>query len=300
MQETFEQEVYEPEPWSPPEFEPEHRTFQTDDGLTLSYLDWGGAGGAEPGVPVLVMVHGRRAHARWFDPVVRDLSPHYRCVALDLRGHGESEGNREPASLQRYTADVVQFMNLFESQKRILMVHSMAGRFAILAHQLHGVKPDLIVMADTPLYRRPHHLRPEPEFKPKRYPTKEAALQRFRLMPMGTSAHPDLLRYIAEHALRQYEDGTWSWKFDEQTSTRPFGSDFPDAMELDLEGLDVPTLVIYGEHSGLVTPLEAQMMAGRLPKAKLVELPGTYHHIMLDRPSAFNRELVEFFAENNL
>ena len=51
------------------------------------------------------------------------------------------------------------------------------------------------------------------------------------------------------------------------------------------------------EHSGLVTPLEAQMMAGRLPNAKLVELPGAFHHIMLDRPSAFNRELLEFFAD---
>lgn len=296
MQETFEQETYEPEPWSPPEIEAEQREFQTDDQLALRYLDWP----ADPGAPILMMIHGRRAHARWFDPVVRDLSPRYRCVALDLRGHGDSPGDGEPASLHRYSADVAQFMKLFQGQKLILMVHSMSGRFGILAHQHHGMKPDLFVMADTPLYRRPHHNFPEPEFKPKRYPTKESALQRFRLMPMGTSAHPDLLRYVAEHALRENEDGTWTWKFDERTSTRPFGADFPDAMELDLESLDVPTLVIYGEHSGLVTPIEAQMMAGRLPNAKAVELPGAYHHIMLDRPSAFNRALLEFFAENGV
>jgi pimeloyl-ACP methyl ester carboxylesterase len=294
MQETFEQETYEPEPWAPPEIEPEHREFKTDDGLTLRYLDWP----ADAGAPILMMIHGRRAHARWFDPVVRDLSPRYRCVSLDLRGHGESEADGEPASLHRYSADVAQFMKLFSGQKLILMLHSMSGRFGIFAHQHHGAKPDLLVMADTPIYRRPHHQHPEPEFKPKRYPTKESALQRFRLMPMGTTAHPDLLRYVAEHALRENEDGTWGWKFDERTSTRPFGSDFPDAMELDLESLDVPTLVIYGEHSGLITPIEAQMMAGRMPTAKLVELPGTYHHIMLDRPSAFNRELLEFFGEH--
>lgn len=293
-EEFYEADEYEPEPWSPPEFRPTHHRFLTDDGVSIHYVEWP----ADPDAPVLLMVHGRRAHARWFDPVAAGLSPRYRCVAMDLRGHGESTANGEPATLDRYSADLAQMMDRFKDEKLILLAHSMAGRFAILATQNYGRKPGLLVMADTPIYRRPHHMQAEPEFKPKRYPEKEHALQRFRLMPIGTSAHPDLIQYVAEHALRQLDDGSWTWKFNERSTTRPFGSDFPDATDLNLEALDCPTLIIYGEHSVLFDREEAEITASRFPKSKIVELPGTHHHIMLDRPSAFNQALIEFFAEN--
>lgn len=290
----FDEIEIEPEPWNPSDLTPEDRFFETDDGVKLHYLDWP----ADPGVPVVVMVHGRRAHSRWFDPVAPGLSPAYRCLALDLRGHGESESNGEPASLDRYGNDLAQFLAHLSGERLILVLHSMAGRIGILAHDRYGQTPDLLVMADAPLYRRPHHARPEAPFRPKRYPKKEFAIRRFRLMPLGSAAHPDLLRYLAEHSLRKNEDGTWDWKFDEETSSRPFGSDFRDAAELGLESIDCPTLVIYGEHSALVDSEEAQRTAARLPKAQVVELPDSFHHLMLDRPGAFNAALREFFARN--
>lgn len=78
----------------------------------------------------------------------------------------------------------------------------------------------------------------------------------------------------------------------------PFGSDFPEADELEIEKIECPTLVVYGEHSALLIPEEAEFTCDRFPRGKLVELPDTFHHIMLDRPHAFNRVLLEFFQEN--
>ena len=283
----------EAEPWTPPETEPEHCHFEADDGVIIHYLKWP----ADEGAPVLLMLHGRRAHAHWFDPIVPYFAPKYLCVSMDLRGHGES-GSNGPASLQHYTADLAQLMSKFSDRRVILLAHSMAGRPAILANQEHGRMPDLLVMADTPLYRRPHHSRPERPLRPRRYPTKEIAASRFRLMPKGTSAHPDLLRYIGEKAVSQDEDGSWGWKFDDEGTSRPFGADFPEAEDLGLEQVTCPTLIIHGERSRLFTAPEAEQIASRFPNAKVVELADTYHHLMLDRPREFSAALLEFFGEH--
>ncbi len=283
------------EPWRAPEIEPEHRNFTADDGLELHYVEWP----SEAGSPLVVMVHGRRAHARWFDPVAVALTPRYRCVGLDMRGHGDTPAKGAP-DLNRHAADLAQFMESFRGGKRILLAHSMGGRVAILAHQSHHLRPDLLVLADTPLSRRPHHFKPEPPFKNKKYPSKEQALRRFRLMPPGTSANPELLLHVAEYSIRENEDGTWSWKFDEEGTSRPVGIKMPDWNELEMEKIACPTLVIRGERSILMDAEDARATASRIPNSKVVSVAGAYHHLMLDRPGAFNEALLEFFRANGL
>ena len=286
-------EQQDAEPWTPPEVEPEHRYFETDDGVRIHYVEWPSARDA----PTIVMVHGRRAHARWFDPVAMKLSPQYRCVSMDLRGHGESDGN-EPATLQRYAADIAQLVERCGEGQVALMAHSMAGRLAILANQDYAMTPDLLIMADAPLYRSPPKNKREPRLRAQKFPSKELAISRFRLLPPGTSAHADLIRYIAEHAVRQDEDGTWSWKFSEEGTSRPFGANFPSAEELDLEKLACPALVIYGEHSMLFDAEEAQMLASRFARAEVAEIAEAYHHIMLDRPQGFTDAVLGFFRSH--
>lgn len=53
-------------------------------GLELSYLDWGGEG------PTAIFLHGGSLSAHTWDLVCSALRPRLRCVAMDLRGHGDS------------------------------------------------------------------------------------------------------------------------------------------------------------------------------------------------------------------
>jgi len=53
--------------------------------LKLHFSEWGDAGR-----PNLILVHGSRDHARSWDLVAQALSPHFRMLAPDLRGHGDS------------------------------------------------------------------------------------------------------------------------------------------------------------------------------------------------------------------
>ncbi|MFQ5895121.1 MAG: alpha/beta fold hydrolase, partial [Nitrospinota bacterium] len=47
------------------------------------------------GLPPLLFLHGSGAHARWWDHIAPRFSDLFRAVALDLRGHGESERSKD-------------------------------------------------------------------------------------------------------------------------------------------------------------------------------------------------------------
>src|SRR5947209_5861246 len=75
--------------------------------LRLAYLDWG-----NETAPPLVAVHGAYQQAHSWDLVAPALAGDYHVMALDLRGHGESD--RGPASeyrLETYLADLLGFLD---------------------------------------------------------------------------------------------------------------------------------------------------------------------------------------------
>lgn len=276
---------------------PLHRYFAADDGLKLHYLDWP----ADPGAPVLAMIHGRLAHAHWFDPIIPYLSPRYHCVAMDLRGHGDSESSR-PISVNRVAADVAEFCEQFKGRKLILLGHSYGGGITALAQPLHHLRPDLYVMADTLIHWDPseHRKRRPNPTPPKRYESREEILGRFRLLPGGSSSPPEILRHIAEHSIRQLEDGAWTWRFDDEAVAHPPDGRLLKGEDIPLEKIETPSLLVHGEHSIVMTKHEVEKVGGRLPNAESVMIPGAHHHVTLDRPEAFAGALIDFFARHGL
>ncbi|MEK8107951.1 alpha/beta hydrolase [Micromonospora sp. M12] len=97
------------------------RGFFTVGGLRLSYLDLGGAG-----APLLAL-HGHYNEASAFAPLAEALTPRWRVIALDQRGHGESD---RAGSYERddYVADVAAFHR-----------HLGIGPVPVLGHSLGGV-----------------------------------------------------------------------------------------------------------------------------------------------------------------
>jgi pimeloyl-ACP methyl ester carboxylesterase len=104
--------------------EPTARSFRSQ-GLTLSYLDWGG----DPGAPVLLLLHGSRDHARSWDWTARALRRDgWRIVAPDLRGHGDSDWSPDSAYLASY-----HLLDLAD-----LIAHLGAPQVTIVAHSFSG------------------------------------------------------------------------------------------------------------------------------------------------------------------
>jgi 3-oxoadipate enol-lactonase len=64
-----------------------------------------------------------------------------------------------------------------------------------------------------------------------------------------------------------------------------------------LPRIAAPTLIVRGEWSPVLPPDLAAVMRSAIPRSTLTEIPGVYHHLVLDRPEAFVRALDDFLGQ---
>src|SRR5207249_4376580 len=95
-------------------------------GLRFHYREWG-----EAGAPPLVLLHGYTSHARSWDTFAGAMCEHYRVLALDQRGHGETEWATDgDYTAERMVEDVAAFAQALGLGRFALLGLSMGGRNA--------------------------------------------------------------------------------------------------------------------------------------------------------------------------
>ncbi|MFB7755650.1 alpha/beta fold hydrolase, partial [Streptomyces sp. NPDC056121] len=110
------------------------REFFVVDGRKLSYLDFGG-----PGTPLLAL-HGHYNEASAFVPMAEALAPRWRVIALDQRGHGESD-RAQRYERDDYVADVAAFHRRLGIGPVAVLGHSLGG---VNAYQYAARQPDRV------------------------------------------------------------------------------------------------------------------------------------------------------------
>ncbi len=262
--------------------------FQTLRAFRLHYLEWG-----SPGRPGLLFLHGGAAHAHWFDAVAPAFADRFHVVSLDQRGHGESQWP-EPAAYgtQDFAGDLLGIMDALGWSRLTLVGHSMGGHNAMAFAAWHPERVERLVIADSRPAIPPDRLammhrrgyRP-----PRRHESAAAAVAAFRLVPPETVAPPALLAHLARAGLIERE-GKWTYRFDPacNATRQPV-----DAWPL-LPTIACQTLIIRGEKSPILPRPMGEEMAKKIPGAALAEIPGVYHHLVLDAPDAFVAYLERF------
>src|SRR5437762_3131785 len=119
----------------------------------------------------------------------------------------------------------------------------------------------------------------------------EDAVAAFRLLPRETTADPRLLAHLATMGVVA-RDGGWVYRFDPEAnrSRQP-----TDTLSL-LDRITAPALVVRGELSPVLSRALADRVVTTIRGARLVEIPGTYHHLLLDAPAAFVAVLADFLS----
>lgn len=116
-------------------------------GIRLHVLETGN------GPQTLVFLHYFGGSAREWQGVMEQLSPHYRCMAVDLRGHGDSEAPASGYAVASMADDVLALIRASNSQDFTLVGHSMGGKvaLAVASRQPAGLRSMVLIAPSPPL-----------------------------------------------------------------------------------------------------------------------------------------------------
>ena len=187
--------------------------FIVRDAVKLHHLDWGNHG-RHP----IVLVHGSRLHAHVWNHFSRRFSDRYHVIALDQRGHGDSEwGAPDGYQMENFYQDLRAVVEARGLSRFTLIGHSLGGRVSMLYAHRHPELLERLVLVDiTP--GRPAVAAPAAQISddartaPGEFDTREAALAHLkRLMPRAPAS---LVEESVRHGLRETGDGRYTWKYD--------------------------------------------------------------------------------------
>jgi len=273
--------------------QPSSRSVPGADGLTLRLLEW-----SREGVPFL-MLHGFSNEAHIWDDLAPVLAPHYRVLALDQRGHGDSDGDPEGRyDFETMARDVEAVCEALGIERLVVCGHSMGARVAM---RFAGRNPERLaglVLVDAG---------PELDERGVSRITTEAARQALvfdsvdqyaaLLSRNYPAARPQAIARMARHELRERADGRFELKL-KLDLAKLRESRTPEVAEAQtreetkilwgiLETVPCPVLVVRGAASDVLSPEVAERMAEVLPRGELVVVPQAGHSVMTDHPDAF-------------
>ena len=251
-------------------------------GVRLHYMDYGTAGRT----PMLCL-HGGAVNAHWFDFVAAGFTDRYHMRALDQRGHGDSAWAEPPDySYARYAADVAEIVEKLDLRDFVMMGHSMGGLVSLAYAANYPGRVTKIVVIDSILVSAPDRVAALHQVggrEGRSYATEREFIENFRVRPAGTTAAPEILRYLAERGGRQGPDGRWRHKFDRNVYSKRVFLDIPPLWNK----IDIPVLLVKGGRSDRITPAIVTDVKSRSSRVDLVEVPGADHHVTLDNPEGF-------------
>ena len=259
--------------------------YLTVNGMRFHVLDWGGEGRTP-----LLLLHGFTGHAHAWDTLSIALQPHFRVLALDQRGHGESDPADTYGAITAFD-DISGVVAQLGLGSMVLVGLSMGGRNAIY---FTSKRPDsvqkLVIVDIGPVISARAAQAPAGPPEPETWGSiEEAAQHLFRGNPFPGIHY---YRWVAMHSLKARADGALVWGWHPSIKERRTQPDV-DWWAV-LRSIPVETLVLRGEHSPILDRDVAEKMARELPKGRFVEIPRAVHTLHEDNPEAVLAALREF------
>src|SRR5579863_246136 len=264
--------------------------FLSQDGLRLYYRDYGDPQATL--TPVLCL-SGLVRHSFDFDHVAMRLAPARRVLSLDYRGRGRSahDPNWRHYEPRTYVMDTLDLLTITGVERAIIIGTSLGGLLAmgIAALQpttvagvvLNDIAPELVPGGLARILDYIGSDKPQPDW--------ESAVRFLRvLLPrLAPDADDVWWRTLAEGTYATGSDGNlhFTWDFAIARAMRE-QAELPDLWALFRALKAVPTLLLRGELSDLLSEATARRMVLEKPDLVCVTVPGRGHTPSLDEPQS--------------
>ncbi len=219
----------------------------------------------------LVLIHGFAGKAEHWEPQLTYFSDKYRVIALELRGHGQSDAPHTDYTMAAHLADITKAFDVLNlPEKFILAGHSFGVAVCTEYALLHPDRLEkLILLAGVGEYK----IHWVPDLGLRRFPVTVINLVTKLIPPVGAPAH--VLATMHRNTV-----STWiGWDKFKQLTT--------------------PTLVIRGDRDWFFEKSAFEKVAPLIKNAQEVNVGSSGHKVMLERTDAVNRAIKGFITQTH-
>ncbi len=268
--------------------------FVSVNGARLHYLDYGGDG------PPAVLHHATGFHAWTCAPIAAVLTRRHRVLALDARGHGDSDKPPSGYRWEGFMADLIAFIETLQLGRVFGVGHSLGGSTMTGAA---AERPDLfaaLALLDPILFPREFRgaLEDNPMSAAARrrrevWPSTDEVLASYRGRgPFGKWTDGALRLYV-DHGFKR-EAGQVRLKCPPDVEAQVFSMEpVYDLWDM-LERVQSPTLLARGEESEAFSASDAAEALRRLSRGELVTIPATTHTFPMEVPGEVGEMILSF------
>ncbi|MGM4963061.1 alpha/beta fold hydrolase [Tardiphaga sp. 1201_B9_N1_1] len=232
--------------------------------------------------PAIVFVHGNSSSRALWKPLMDQMGDH-ELLAIDLRGHGDSEWVRPPNySTAGYAYDIAHAVQQLAARDFILVGHSNGAlASAYFAARLEP-KPKACVYIDI-APRVPEHQ--VAYFRERASSVDRVWTSLDKLTSAMSAADPSIPKEVLSAYLSAFSEpveGGIRQKLDPMT----YGAWEPEDVWNDLATLTMPLHIVRGGNSRVLSAEVASAMCSRIPTARYYEVEGAGHFMMLAKPES--------------
>jgi pimeloyl-ACP methyl ester carboxylesterase len=240
--------------------------------------------------PAVLLVHGWAIDLDMWTPQFAALAGRYRLIAFDRRGFGYSSG---AAGIDHDLADIKQLLEILDID-RIAIVGMSQGARVALRWAVYSPRATSCLVLDAP----------PPDLLDMRRPQGEIALATYRELVRNEGIEAFRKHWLEHPLMRLYTSEPRAHALVREMVGRYQGQDLvegnmPQEGGRSLPQLDLPILIINGEHDTSARIDAGAELAHVLTHTQLALIPGAGHLSNLDNPGAYNQALDQFLAKSH-
>ncbi len=232
-----------------------------------------------------LMFHGITGNGYVFLPMIEQLAGQFRCVSFDQRGHGRSSKPAYGYAATDFAADIAAIVAKLDAGPALLIGHSLGARNALVAASLHPASVRAVVAIDFTPYIETEvfdaldaRVAGGNQVFTDANAARSYLAQRYTKLPAGAIERRAQFGMVhCAGGLRPLADAA---------AMMQISTGLREDLAAPLQRLRVPTLLVRGAESKLVSPTAWQRTRGLRPDLPAVEIPGVDHYVQEEDPDA--------------
>ncbi len=260
------------------------------EGITLYYETYG-----DGNEQALLLINGLGSDHREWLYQLPDFKKHFRVIIYDNRGTGLSDTPPGPYTTSQMADDAARLLDFLEIDKAHVLGVSMGGLIAQMVAAIHPERVNRLVLACT-AFGGEESIKPSPEVM--------AAFASFdendpegsvrRLVPylysekFIKSGNPEIERFVRYAVSKKQNKEGYAFQLAAISSHSSFGL---------LKSIMAKTLVITGTEDAVIPPENSEILAEKIPDARLEYVEGGPHRFFAENHREFNEKVLRFLLE---